>query len=176
MFVLVQGLIIRNFADVYFYEQKLKTIQSEMQAAERRYHSVNLARDEKVNRMTKILAEVREIRDLVHKCRCKLRKAENNSAEDTENLCQEFNSLSIKEMQLSQSLGQVFKECHMILHDDMNVLPTWLELQDKYSEAQDQLKACRELEAQSLQATLSGEEVQYLKIANIGTNEYSTLL
>jgi hypothetical protein len=74
--------------------------------------------------MTKQLAEVNAIRDLVHKCSCRLRTAENNSADENENLRQELNSLSIKKGQLSQSLEQIFKECDMILHDDMDVLPT----------------------------------------------------
>jgi hypothetical protein len=167
---------MRSFADVCHYEQELKTIHAEMQAAERRYRSVKTARHEKNFQMTKIYAELKNIQGLLYECRCKLRNAD-ISAEDNENLRREFNSLSIKEGQVCQRFEQSLKECNMILHDDMDVLPTWLKLQDKYEKAQDQLKACRELEAQSLQATLSGEGQHNLKIANIGsTNAYNTLL
>jgi hypothetical protein len=148
---------MRSFADVCLYEQEIKTMHAEMQAAERRYHSVKTARHEKFFQMAKISAELQNIRDLLYECRCKLRNAANTSAEDNENLCQELNSLSIKERQVCQSYEQISKEFRMIIHDDMDVLPTWLELQEKFAKAQDRLKACRELEAQSFQATLSGE-------------------
>ena len=148
---------MRSFADVCLYEQEVKSIHAEMQAAERRYRSVKEARHEKVNQMAKISAELQNIRDLAKECRCKLRNAESTSAEDNETLCQELNSLSIKERQVYERFKQSSKECRMMVHDDMDVLPTWRELRDKYAKAQDQLKACRELKAQSLQATLSGE-------------------
>ncbi len=148
---------MRSFADVCLYEQQLKIIHAEMQAAERRYRSVKTARDELVKEMSKIYAELKNIRDLVCKCRCKLRNDENNSAEDNEKLCQEFNSLSIKERQVFQSFEQICKECNMILHDETNAFPTWTDLKIKYSKAQEKLNACRELEAQSLQAAISGE-------------------
>jgi hypothetical protein len=148
---------MRSFADVCLYEQQLKAAHAEMQAAERRYRSVKTARDQQVKEFAKIYAELKNIQDLVCECRCKLRNAKNTSAEDNEILRQEFNSLSNKERQVSQSFEQIYKECNMILHDDMNVLPTWIDLKIKYSKAQDKLNTCRELEAQSLQATISGE-------------------
>ncbi len=147
-----------------------------MQAAERRYRSVKTSRDEHVKEMAKIYAELKNIRNLVCECRRKLRDAENTCTEDNEYLRQELNILSIKERQVSQSFEQICKECNMILQDDMKVLPTWIDLKRKYSKAQDKLNACRELEAQSLQAAISGEQQVNLEIANIGTNACSTLL
>jgi hypothetical protein len=136
-----------------------------MQAAERRYRRVKSARHEKVNQMNKIYAELKNIRDLVYECRCRLRNAVNNSAEVNETLRQEFNSLSIKERQVSQSFKQIYKECNMICHNDMNVVPTWIDLKFKYSKAQNKLKACREREEQSLKATISCEGQHNLQIA-----------
>ncbi len=49
----------------------------------------------------------------------------------------------------------------------MNVLPSWIDLKIKYSKAQDKLNACRELEAQSLQATISGEGKKTWRYASL---------
>jgi hypothetical protein len=126
----VRGLIMSSFADVCLCEQESKTIHAEMQEAERRYRT---ARHEKVNQMTKLLAEVNHIRDLFSECSDKFRNAENTSVENKETLRQELNSLSIKKRQLSQNFEQIYKECNMILHDDMDFLPTWLELRHKHA-------------------------------------------
>ncbi len=155
------------FPDICYYEQQLKTAHAEMKAAERRFHSVQLARDEKKSEMIKVFFKVKDIGHLADECSCKLRNSESANAEYLEELRQELNGLRIKEKHLSKSLAQKNEECEKLFHEDLNVLPMTMDLRCKYFKARDQLVACRELEAQSFKATISGVERD--KILTIAT-------
>ena len=147
------------FSDVSYYEQQLKNINSEIQAAERRKDSMRKATKENLSQMHSVHLELLKTKNIVDECYSKVKKARNDGKENIQELEQELEGHRGKETQLAQKLEQTFDVASKLSDKDLDVLPLLTELEQKKAETRNLLTVSRQLEEQeqfSFHATISG--------------------
>jgi hypothetical protein len=140
------------FPDVSYYEQKLKILETETQAAHRRFRSVQKARADNADQMLGIFLKLIETEEMADECSCKI---ENSQTDDLE---QELDGLNCKIRQLAAMLAQGFDQDEKLSGNDLNFMPVLTDLREKCSETREQLKVSRERkeEQMSFRGTVSG--------------------
>uniref|UniRef100_A0A7S0QM72 Uncharacterized protein n=1 Tax=Cryptomonas curvata TaxID=233186 RepID=A0A7S0QM72_9CRYP len=138
--------------DVSFYEQKLKILETETQAAHRRFCSIQRARRENSHQTRSVILELMETQKLKFECSRKTVKS------PTDELQQELNCLDSKERLLAAMLEQCFQEDKNLSGDDLSFAPLLTDLRKKCSETMDQLEVSRERKAQEQNQQMSFRE------------------
>ncbi len=139
------------------YEYQLKTIDAEIQAAERKQESGSRAKEELQAEIRSIRAKLTEAHSATSECCAKLTDHQNDSKETLQEIQRELKCHQAKETQLAKDLARLCRQSQELMWslEELNLIPTWSKLIMKRSEIQNQMR----LDQQQNQGTIPGMQL-----------------